>query len=121
MYAQSAQILVLQITLFISVVFSSPCDAIFSVFAAFPAPLVFGALVDHACLVLQGGGSCSKRSGACLLYDSAKLKNYMHGFVVAIKVRKILICFQDARWQRRAAFWSHVWVIEVLDPPTLDP
>ncbi len=54
--------------------------------SAFPAPMVFGAVVDSACLVLQGGGECSKRKGACLLYDSNKFKNYMHGFVVAIRV-----------------------------------
>ena len=52
--------------------------------------MVFGAVVDSACLVLQGGGECSKRKGACLLYDSNKFKNYMHGFVVAIRVS--IIC-----------------------------
>ena len=53
--------------------------------------MVFGAVVDSACLVLQGGGECSKRKGACLLYDSNKFKNYMHGFVVAIRVSVYIV------------------------------
>lgn len=55
---------------------------------AFPAPIVFGLVIDTTCLVLQGcGGS---RKGACLLYDNDLFRWRLHGFSFAVKA---VACF----------------------------
>ncbi|XP_076326319.1 solute carrier organic anion transporter family member 74D-like [Tachypleus tridentatus] len=50
--------------------------AILSVFAFIPYPLIFGSLMDAACLVWEE--SCGK-SGNCWVYDSEKFRYYLHG------------------------------------------
>lgn len=51
-------------------------------FAAFPAPFLFGAVIDSTCLFQQS--SCT-RKGACLLYDQDKFRFRLHTFAALIK------------------------------------
>ena len=50
---------------------------------AFPAPLMFGLVIDATCRVHQ---SLCGGKGACLLYDSEEMRIGMHGFASSVKV-----------------------------------
>lgn len=56
---------------------------------AFPAPIVFGMVVDSTCLVLQG--CAGSRKGACLVYDNNAFRWRMHIFTVGVKFAAFLI------------------------------
>jgi len=49
----------------------------------FPAPLIYGAVIDSTCLVVQT--SCS-RTGACLLYDQDQFRLRLHGMPALAKI-----------------------------------
>lgn len=51
-------------------------SAVISAFAFIPYPLVFGAIADSTCLVWEE--KCGKQ-GNCWVYDTDKLRNYLHG------------------------------------------
>ena len=53
------------------------------IISAFPAPIVFGLIIDTTCLVLQG--CATSRRGACLLYDNDLFRWRLHGFSFAVK------------------------------------
>lgn len=59
-----------------------------------PAPLIFGALTDAACIVWEE--KCNKR-GNCWLYDSNKFRHLLHGptfgFVFAGALISIVLIF----------------------------
>ncbi len=57
------------------------CDC----FSAFPAPIVFGLVIDSACLVQQGGCTKGERTGACLYYDNHDFRWKLHGFTFTVK------------------------------------
>ena len=56
---------------------------------AFPAPIVFGLVVDSTCLVLQG--CAGSRRGACLVYDNAAFRWKMHLFTVGVKFMALIM------------------------------
>ena len=51
-------------------------------FSAFPAPIVFGKVIDMACIVQQS--SCT-RKGACIFYDNDKFRIYHHSLAAVVK------------------------------------
>lgn len=51
---------------------------------AFPAPLLYGAIIDSICVVQQHGG-CS-RKGACLLYDHDNFRYQLHALPLIAKI-----------------------------------
>ena len=72
-------------------------------FQAFPAPMVFGALIDASCLVQQT--SCtSSRKGACLLYDPDVFRMNIHGFALGIKVVAFLLYLAGWRIARNVHY-----------------
>ena len=54
--------------------------------AFIPAPIVFGAVVDRACLIWSS--TCGK-SGACALYDVTKLRYSYIGVEIGIKATSL--------------------------------
>ena len=73
-----------------------------------PAPILFGALIDHACLSWQytpgvGGGptgSCntppadsSSRKGACFMYDNYAMGSYLLALVFSCKILALAFFF----------------------------
>jgi len=52
-------------------------------YQGFPAPLLYGAVIDSTCLVLQT--SCA-RKGACLLYDQEPFRLRLHSLPVLAKI-----------------------------------
>ena len=60
-----------------------------SFFPAFlPGPIVFGAVVDRACLIWS---STCGRSGACALYDVTKLRHSYIGVEIGIKATSLVL------------------------------
>jgi len=59
----------------------------FLMICAFPAPIVYGYILDTACVVFYGGCSKSKtgRGGACALYDNEEVRYWMHGLTIVFK------------------------------------
>ena len=55
---------------------------------AFPAPMIYGAVIDSTCIVLQQ--SCS-RQGACLLYDVDSFRVRLHLLTVAFQLGTVTI------------------------------
>ena len=51
--------------------------------AAFPAPMLFGLVIDSSCMVSQT--SCD-RKGACLLYDADDVRYKIQGFASGLKL-----------------------------------
>lgn len=51
-----------------------------SLFAFFPSPIIFGALIDNACIIW--GSSCGEETN-CQLYDTDAMRNYMCWFTAA--------------------------------------
>lgn len=57
-------------------------------FPAFPAPAIYGSLIDSTCLVHKVATSCSDgvaQHGACLLYDRDALRFQFHSVTVVVK------------------------------------
>jgi hypothetical protein len=65
--------------------------------AAFPAPMLYGFIIDQACLVTQT--SCT-RTGACLLYDADTLRYVMHGTTACFKLAAFLVYILAFLWSR---------------------
>uniref|UniRef100_A0A1I7YHR0 Solute carrier organic anion transporter family member n=1 Tax=Steinernema glaseri TaxID=37863 RepID=A0A1I7YHR0_9BILA len=55
-----------------------------SLFGTLPSPVIWGAIIDSACLVWDR--SCSGRKGACSIYDPDILRVKMHVIYVAIRI-----------------------------------
>ena len=60
---------------------------------AFPAPIMYGRVIDSVCLVQQS--SCV-RKGACLLYDHDNFRTRLHALPIAAK--SLSICLYIAAW-----------------------
>lgn len=54
-----------------------------ALFAFIPYPLIFGAIVDSTCVVWQE--ICGSK-GNCWIYDSEKMRTYLHGAAVFFMV-----------------------------------
>ena len=54
--------------------------SLLSLLAFFPSPIIFGALMDNACLIW--GEKCGERTN-CLLYDTDTMRHYMCGLTAA--------------------------------------
>ena len=65
--------------------------------SAFPAPMVFGYIIDQACLVTQT--SCT-RKGACLLYDADRFRYMLHGLPVVLKLCSLVVFTSGFFWSR---------------------
>ena len=50
-----------------------------------PAPILFGALIDRACLFWQQPQPCSDRKGACFMYDNFAMGSYLLALVFSCK------------------------------------
>ena len=71
--------------------------------AAFPAPMVFGKVIDMACLVQQT--SCT-RKGACIFYDNDDFRVYLHGLAAFIKFAAFMGYFSAFCFSRNFEFPS---------------
>jgi len=60
-----------------------------------PCPIIYGAVVDSACLFWEN--TCGKR-GACRVYDPIKFRQVFHGLTAAIMIAAFLVdmivCFK---------------------------
>jgi hypothetical protein len=74
--------------------------SIFGLCGSIPYPLIFGAITDKACLIWEE--SCGGK-GNCWLYDSEKLKVYLHGaafaFMAMGSLFDILVIYYSPRMQ----------------------
>ena len=62
-------------------------------FSVFPAPILFGYVLDSACLVLRGACSATKsrRGGACALYDPDVVRYRVFALCIGLKACALLI------------------------------
>lgn len=58
-------------------------STVMALLAWIPYPLIFGAIVDSTCIVWQE--VCGSR-GNCWIYDSEKMRTYLHGGAVFFMV-----------------------------------
>ena len=65
--------------------------------AAFPAPMLYGYIIDQACMVQQE--SCT-RKGACLLYDSDKFRYLLNGVTACLKFCAFAVYAMAFLWSR---------------------
>ena len=85
--------------------FISPTWNDFSIctFLAFPAPILFGLVIDTTCMVLRS--PCARgRPGACALYNSETLRFRLHGFVLVTKGVAFLLYSLALFVSRKASF-----------------
>ena len=54
-----------------------------------PGPIVFGAVIDEACLFWKE--SCDDETGACYYYDNANLSNYVLALALSCKGGAVLL------------------------------
>ena len=74
-------------------------------------PIVFGIIVDSACVVWST--SCSGKEGACSLYDNDSLRIKKHTFELIPKICVISLYFFVFYHARRKTDWS----VDPVDRP----
>lgn len=69
-------------------------NLIFRVLGTIPAPIVFGALIDKACIFFAT--SCGDELGNCSEYDSTEMRNYF--IILAIVPKFCSFCMFFLSW-----------------------
>jgi len=82
---------------------------------AFPAPMIYGAVIDSTCIVLQQ--SCS-RQGACLLYDVDSFRVRLHLLTVAFQLGTVTI--NALAWYLSCRRYTDNTVAAYRDDTTVD-
>ena len=84
---------------------------LFNLIGSLPGPLIYGSILDKACLVQQNegvgggggedGGSDGGGGGACVIYDKAKLGDGMFNISFPMKFAAAVFVFAAWRLQTR--------------------
>ncbi|XP_076371446.1 solute carrier organic anion transporter family member 74D-like [Tachypleus tridentatus] len=72
-------------------------------FGNVPCPIIYGAVVDSACLFWEKG-SCGE-TGACRIYDPAKFRMYFHGITAAIMLGAFVV--DTVVWYKSSSIQFH--------------